>query len=227
MDLLVLHGWGHTKKEWMNLESQLRGIQAIRSVHIIDLPGFGEEPLPPTNWGIPEYAEWVSLYIKRQKLSDVILLGHSFGGRIAAYLASQDPAYVKALILSGTPTIYSPSTSVKIKKLFSKTFKSVTPDIVKSQFYSDDLKVASTKGLGGILRNVVPFDQTSFLPRIKVPTLLIWGENDDSAPLQIAHKTNTLIPKSQLKVIKKAKHNTFVSHPYLFFGYVKEFIEQL
>lgn len=224
MTILILHGWGQDKKVWEEFSSRFESNEVIA----FDLPGFGEEPLISSEWGIPEYANWVESKISEMKLNDVILLGHSFGGRIASYLASQRPEWLKALILTGSPSIYRPSLSTKFKikkykilKWISKRLKAHSPRLTA------DLGDADKRGLGKIFRKVVPFDQTEELKKINVPTLLLWGENDEPVPLRIAHEINQLIEGSQLEIIKNTGHQVVQESPFLSYGIIKKFVESL
>ncbi len=224
MTILILHGWGQGKTVWNDFISRFEGVSVIA----LDLPGFGDEPLVSNEWGVPEYADWVESKISEMKLNDVILLGHSFGGRISSYLASKRPAWLKALILTGSPSIYRPSLSTKFKikkykilKWVSKRLKAHSPRLTA------DLGDADKKGLGKIFRKVVPFDQTEELGRIDVPTLLLWGENDEPVPLRIAHEINQLVAGSQLEIINNAGHQVVQESPFLSYGIIKKFIETL
>lgn len=102
MKIVILHGWGHDKTMWGSIVKKL-GRNAIA----LDLPGFGAEPLHDKNWGVPDYANWVNRKISKYK--NVMLIGHSFGGRIAAEIASKNPENLKGLILTGAPCLYRPN----------------------------------------------------------------------------------------------------------------------
>jgi len=218
MKIVILHGWGHNGELWQNLADKF-GKDAMA----IDMPGFGNEPLIKDDWGVPDYAEWVEQKIKRYK--DVVLIGHSFGGRVVAEIASKKPKNIKAIILSGAPCLYRPSVSTKNKIIFYKLIKIFLPKDLRKIFYSGDLKSAGK--LEKIFRKVVVYDQTRQLKKINLPTLLIWGEDDTQVPLHIAKEMNKLIKKSELKVIENTGHNSYLENPNLFYGYVKNFISNL
>ena len=111
--LLLLHGWQRNKKDWSNLEKELSQKYEVISW---DLPGFGKEPLVDDNWSTPEYASWVNEKIKKELPNKkIILLGHSFGGRVASYLASCQPNYLLSLILYASPSLYRPTAEIKRK----------------------------------------------------------------------------------------------------------------
>jgi pimeloyl-ACP methyl ester carboxylesterase len=67
-------------------------------------------------------------------------------------------------------------------------------------------------------------DQRDLLPRIAVPTLLIWGEQDVRSPLSVAHQFEQAIPKAQLIVISGAGHVTNLERPEKFNDAVREFL---
>jgi len=217
MKTIILHGWGHNAQLWQGLADKLPDTVAI------DLPGFGDELLVKDDWGIPQYADWVQEKIKKN--NHAILIGHSFGGRVAAEIASKQSKNLKALVLAGAPCLYRPTKKTKLKIKLYKSLKTFLPENTHKIFYSEDLKFAGE--LKKIFRKVVVYDQTRKLKKINVPTLLIWGENDDQAPLRIAEEMSYLIPNSELKIIEKAGHNAFLEKPNLFFGWANEFIKNI
>ncbi len=227
MNIIILHGWGQQASDFDMLKIKLETLKDVKSVISFDLPGFGKEPLQGSDWGIPDYATWVNLHIKKYSNEKIVILGHSFGGRLAAYIASQKPRNLKGIILSGAPLLYLPKKDIQIKNKIFKSIKNIFPKKLKSTLYSQELKHAEKSGLGAIWRNAVIFDQSRYLPKIVVPTLFLWGELDTEAPLIVARKALELTLKGQLSIIKNAGHNSFVTHQYLYFAYVKEFLEKI
>lgn len=221
LTLVVLHGWGQSKEVWKSFADNFSNIEVV----LIDLPGFGAEPLVENTWGIPEYAEWVENRLAKINSNNIILLGHSFGGRISAYIAAKGPIWLKGLILYGTPALYRPSLSTKNKIRLAKIAKYI--GLSAKRFKNDELALADQSGLGKIFRNVVVFDQTQSLPKIKVPTLLLWGKNDDVVKPEIANEMQSLIPNSSLIILENIGHNAHLENPYLFYGTVKSFLESI
>lgn len=217
--VVILHGWGHRGTLWKSLAEKL-GKNAI----VFDLPGFGDEPLVSPNWGVPEYAEWVRKKIDKNQ--NTILIGHSFGGRVAAEIAGKNPKWLGGLVLSGAPCIYRPSLGTKIKIRIYKSLKTFLPKNLKALFYTTDLTEAREKGLEKVFRKVVVYDQTDDLRKIKVPVLLIWGENDQVVPLRIAREMNELIRGSNLKIIEGAGHNSYFDNPNLFYGTIAKWLHK-
>jgi pimeloyl-ACP methyl ester carboxylesterase len=98
--LVLLHGWG------LNRDS-LRGIGILFErrfrVHLIDLPGFGDAASPPSDWDTTMYARLVEHYLVERVAGAVVLVGHSFGGRVAVRIAASRPAWLQAVVLLAVP----------------------------------------------------------------------------------------------------------------------------
>lgn len=220
--LVILHGWNQSSSHW---DMIIQMLEKDFSVITFDLPGFRNEPLEDKNWTIPDYANWVTSKLENIQ-GDKIILGHSFGGRIASYIASNRPKWLTGLILNGAPCIYRPSLMIKTKILLAKVLKMLN---LKKIFVAknNELVNADNNGLGKVFRNAVSFDQTKILSQISVPTLLIWGEYDSIVPLRIAKEIQTLIPNSKLSVIDQVGHHAQQENPYLFYGITKNFLKNL
>lgn len=220
MKIILLHGWGQDKSVWKNLVDKLG-----RNSLCFDMPGFGKEKIVDSTWGVPEYTQWVIDKIKNY--DDVILIGHSFGGRITVEIASKNPKWLRGIILSGAPCVYKPSLKTKLKIAVFKIAKFLIPYNLRLRYFPRDLKNAIDRGLETTFRKVINYDQTNQLQKINIPSLLIWGQNDLSVPLNVANEINKSIKNSKLKIINNADHNSFLDNPNLFYGYVKKFIESI
>jgi len=217
---IVLHGWGHNAEMWSSFIDKT-------AIHFsaIDLPGFGKQKLVSDSWGIPEYADWVVKEIEKHE--DILLIGHSFGGRIAAEIASRKFSWLKGLVLSGAPCIYRPSIKTQIKIYLAQLGKRIFPNKFQDRFLSKDLMDARKAGLERIFRAVVGYNQTKQLKEIDIPTLLIWGENDSDAPVALAQEIQSYIRNSELHILEHCGHNVFLENPNLFSGYVNTFIKTI
>jgi pimeloyl-ACP methyl ester carboxylesterase len=221
--LVILHGWGQDQSSWKAFSET---ISSEMPTVVFEFPGFGRQQLLDDQWGVPEYANWT----KEQLIAidgPIILLGHSFGGRVASYIASEKPEWLHGLILYGAPCLYRPSRTVKFKILRNKLFRKMGISWLYNTTANKDLMVADQNKLGKIFRKVVPFDQTGLLPKISVSTLLVWGEHDTAVPLRIAKEMKNVITKSTLVVIERAGHNAHQEKPHLFYGIIKNFIKAI
>lgn len=222
MRIVILHGWGHSKEGWQALAQQL---SRFGSVHVWDLPGFGDEPLVSDTWGVPEYAAWVEA--KCAGLGEkVVLIGHSFGGRICAEIASHKPEWLRAMILIGAPCLYRPSVQVKARATVARVVKPFIPQFLRFKLITQDLRDAEAAGLGPVFKRVVKFDQTNQLQKISAPTLLLWGEHDVEAKLNLALEMHHLISGSELVVLPRLGHNVHLENSVLTYGTIERFLAQ-
>lgn len=230
-NLVILHGWNHSAAVWQEAQSQLKS--EVNAVYIPDLPGFGMQPQISEEATIPDYANWVKKYISQHGLDknskNVILMGHSFGGRISAYIASENPSWLETLILYAAPVIYRPTQITKIKYVLSKLVKALVGNNsrhvakIKAQL-NKELAEADANNLGKIFRNTVSFDQSALLPKIHVPTYILYGDKDIEVSWQIIAEAAQLIPHAQLEVIKNAGHNIHLENSTLFYGLLRNII---
>jgi pimeloyl-ACP methyl ester carboxylesterase len=219
--IIILHGWGHNATLWSGISSKLKnsGYQVI----IEDLPGFGSRINQAIDFKIPDYANWFSTTFEKYFDRDIILIGHSLGGRIAIELAKDNPKWLSKLILIGTPGIYEPDLKTRtIKKL---SFLKQIPMLRSlASTVNSEYELAKLTNLKGTYQSVVSYNQKDILHLIKVPTLLIWGKQDFVVPIAIAKKMNNLILVSKLEVISNCGHSPQIDNPNLLFGVIKRFL---
>lgn len=223
--IVILHGWGHSQAHWEGISHML---STENRVVVFDLPGFGDEPAPPATWGVPEYAEWVNARIAKEGLRDVVLLGHSFGGRISALLAAEQPAWLRGVVLYGAPCLYRPFFRVRVRNFIGKMIgKLPIPESFRRAYRGDEENAAMEKGMRPIFRRVVAFDETEQVRQIRVPVALVWGEHDMEAPMHIAEELKALIPNAELHVLQGGGHSVHLEQPTLFYGIIKKFLQRL
>lgn len=223
--IIILHGWMHNKRIWEPFAAKFDNASTF------DLPGFGDEPLPSYSWGIEEYTRWVIKKLERTKDRNIVLIGHSFGGRIASYLASQRPAWLSGLVLIASPSIYRPSFNVRLQNKLVPKLKYLLPDRIKTKvahlMLEDDYREIWQTKIKQVYERVVRFNQTEFLPTITVPTLILWGENDKDVKKEIQEEICELIPHSIFEIIPGSGHNIHLEKPNLLYGKISHFVETL
>ena len=217
--IVILHGWGHSREHWAHFASMFHDVD----VQTIDLPGFGSEPLVSPEWGIPEYAKWAQSKVESLKSKKVILVGHSFGGRIATYIASLNPEWLAQLILIGAPCLYMPSQKVRLLKRIAKVVKmlGLTSNPLS---LNSELTEADKKDMGEIYRRVVSYDQTEELKKIHIRTLILQGSADTYPSEEVCSAMHRLVQDSQYKVLPGVGHNIHLENPTLLYGIVRKFI---
>ena len=85
--LILLHGWG-CDVNIFNLVQQ--DLENKFKVYTIDFPGFGQSDPPAEIWGIEDYTRCLEEFTTRLSITNPILLGHSFGGRVSILYGSRN-----------------------------------------------------------------------------------------------------------------------------------------
>ena len=235
--IIILHGWGLSGEKFNPLVKVLS--RAGYDVFAPDLPGFGSSQVPDRIYELSDYAEFVRAYIKKHSISQPIILGHSFGGRIALKLSHVYPSIASALILTGTPG-YTPVPGTRLKLFilgakFGKLITSLWPislvkDWIRSRYYyavgaRDYYRANST--MREIFKRIVTESLVAPMKCVSVPCLLVWGEQDTITPLWIARKMSEVIPNATLEIIEGAAHNVPYVHPDKFSTRVLAFIRTI
>ena len=208
MTLVLLHGWG---QNIAMMEPVAKLFQDKYNILIIDLPGFGESNEPPNIWGVEEYTLMVRELIKELKIDDVILIGHSFGGRIALVYASEYK--VKKLVCLASPYCKE-LTKLPLKNRIYKQAKKIKwlnwlAKIMQNKVGSEDYKKAS-EIMRGVLVKTVNTDLSEYAKKINCPTLLIWGSMDEAVPVKRAYELEKLIKDAGVVVYEGATHYAYL-----------------
>ncbi len=197
-DVVLLHGWGQNIDMMKPLGDNFSDKYRIT---IIDLPGFGLSEEPDYAYTIFDYTDTVHELLKNLKIKNPIMMGHSFGGRIAIVYASMYD--VNKLVLFGSPCVRHEQKSAKqsVLKAFSKIkFLSPLANFAKKHIGSEDYRNASPM-MRDILVKTVNQDLSDCAKEIKCPTILIWGDNDMAVSVEEAREIEKLIKDSALVVL--------------------------
>lgn len=194
------------------------------------MPGFGEIKIK-NPYDLDKYADWLKDFIIKNKITNPILLGHSFGGSVCVKFLFKYPNPKIKLILVDAAIVrdkYSfrkriyyflvyiikpvinflriKNFILKIMKLNNSDYQNINSPIMKETFqkviYSDLIKEAS---------------------KLKNKTLIIWGDKDVVTPLTFGREINKNMKNSILKVIPNSGHFPFIDDPIKFIFYIKKF----
>ncbi|MEK7061721.1 MAG: alpha/beta hydrolase [Patescibacteria group bacterium] len=211
--LLVLHGWGSSSDRWHKIGQALseKGFYVI----IPDMPGFGQSETPKTPWNFNNYVGFVQEFTKILNLKNFSLLGHSFGGAIAVKIAVDSPQKINKLFLVACAYMRRKTVLKKVLAKISKVVRvfSFLPYylLVRKVFYKFIIKKSDYIYTKGIMKEtylkIISEDLSHHLSFIKVPTIIIWGNKDESTPIENAYFINKKISNSKLIIIPDADHN--------------------
>ena len=236
--LFILHGWG------ANLELY-RSISDVVSekypVIMFDFPGFGKSTEPQECWDVARFARLAIEFINSFDYEKIILLGHSFGGRViikisAEYVKELTSTINKIILVDSAGVLHKKSVKVRLKEKAYKTVKRVLsfypiqkiwPNAIgklQSKMGSADYAKASPI-MRQCLVKTVNEDLTPLLTSIQQSTLLIWGDQDTATPLSDGKIMEKMIPDAGLVVMEGAGHFSYLDKPHVFNAVLKSFLE--
>ena len=209
--VLALHGW---RRERGDFRKVLEGLDAVA----IDLPGFGASPPPPEAWGASDYAASAATLL-REMANPVVVIGHSFGGRVAVHLAASHPARVSGVLLAGVPLLRltnapAPSMRYRIARQLHRwgVITDARMEARRHRSGSSDYRAAS-----GVMRDVfvrlVNETYEDELREITCPVELVWGSDDTEVPVAVAERAVELLAHPSLTVLPGAGHLTPLTAP--------------
>ena len=237
---LLLHGWGCSAQLMESVQRALEG-----SMHVVapDFPGHGRNGAalpPPQPWGVPEYAAATLDVLRQLDFLPCAVIAHSFGGRVAAYLASEDTGLFTRIVLTGAAGIRPPQTEEGRKR--SERFRQLKnlcegarkarifgklPDLMEEKLRQ---KYGSRdyNALDGEMRKtfvkVISLDLSDRYARIQQPTLLIWGERDTETPLWMGQRMERDIPDAGLVVLEGGTHFAYLEQAQRFCAIARHFL---
>ncbi len=232
--MLVLYG-----EEALELDSPvLNDLAKDHELIIPSPPGFGRSERP--NWVTrPDDAAYIVLdLVDHLNLQNVPVIGFSYGGWIAAEVATKDDSFISKLVLVG-------SYGIKVGGPFDVDIKDLwvnSSDKVRSWVWHDakkgerDYTSMSDDQLTIIARNKETFARFCWEPymhnpklkhrlhRIQVPTLVVWGEQDGLTTKDYGKAYADHIPGAQFKTIAEAAHYPHMEQPEAFLKEARAFL---
>lgn len=208
IDLVYLHGWGQNIQMMMPIA---KPFIKEHNVLIIDLPGFGNSDEPNEILSIYDYADIVHEIIRKVKMKNPIIIGHSFGGKITiAYSIKYETSKIVLLASPYKQNIKKPTFKMRVYKFVKKIpVINKLEGFVKKHVGSTDYRNAS-ETMRKILVNHVNLDLTEEVKKIDVPSLLIWGTNDEAVSIEDAKELEKLIPNAGLVEYEGCTHYAYL-----------------
>lgn len=206
--IVLLHGWGQNIEMMKPIGDKFKN---DFDIIIFDLPGFGKSDEPSSVWSCYDYVQLIHDALDELKVKNPIIVGHSFGGKLGLIYASRYD--VKKLVCLASP--YCPEVTklpfrVKVFKFMKKVpIVNKLEDVVKRHMGSTDYRNAS-----GVMRDImvkhVNLDITLDVKKIKCPTLLIWGTNDQAVSIDRGYELEKLIKDAGIVVYEGCTHYAYL-----------------
>lgn len=241
--LVLLHGGISDSRVWLR---QLEDLSTEFTVVAWDAPGCGDSSDPPAAFRLADYADCLAGFIGTLGLGRPHVLGHSFGGGLALQLYGRHPTIVRTLILAGAYAGWAgslPPREVKRRLLAalemagsrSSQRDPARPNGVPAASPNPRLAAESEAIAAGLHPVGTRVMATAFaeadlrhvLPLVDVPTLLLYGEADERAPLQVAEDIHRGIRGSELVMLPRVGHESYLEAPQRFNAEVRRFLRSI
>jgi pimeloyl-ACP methyl ester carboxylesterase len=233
--LLLLHGAGGNPG-WR------RSIAALAerfTVYVPTHPGFGQSDSADWMETASDLARFYLWFLDEVGLKKVHLGGWSLGGWTAAELAVMNPDVLERVVLVAAVglkpeqgeildiffypleqlrgfMVHDPSTVPEWQELYGQA---ATPE-------ERDLQLRNREMAARLTWKPYMFNPRlpHFLPRVKVPTLIIWGQQDRIVPAICGHQYQRLLPNAELRLLDNCGHQPYLEQPEAFSGLLLDFL---
>ncbi len=216
--VLFLHGWQRSSKDFNKIAESLYNDYGISSI-ALDLPGFGASGYEfdglldeKFTAGSFDYAKKVADAIGGE-FDDFVVLGHSFGGRVAIFLQSMLQDKIKGMVLTGVPIVADPTRSKVKPNRVLKTYKilnsiKLIPDSkveeLKMRYGSTDYKNATGKVRDTLVKVIAETNADLYISELKKSNckiILAWGQNDTEIVIEVAERVIAEFPGRNITLI--------------------------
>ena len=231
--IVFIHGWTGTHLTWYNQVKYFssKGYKVV----VYDLRGHSSSE-KPVEWEYTTENMCKDLLdlVNYLNLEKFVLVGHSYGGMIAQKFAITNQERILKLVLVDTaPAVYGFALKLQIslaKFLFRIAYKRImsftkrrrknVPEII----IDEELKCPKYVALK-LLDEISKFNVKEELKLLKIPTLIIVGENDSLLPVWLSEELHSLINGSKLVIIENSEHSPQIENPERFNFVLRKFLE--
>lgn len=230
--LILLHGLFGAMSNFTGIIEYFRN---YNKVIVPLLPLFELDILHSTVGGL---AKFVNKFIEARDYKEVHLLGNSLGGHVALVQALKNPERIKSLILTGSSGLFENGMGDSypkrgdyeyIKTKTQLTFydpKTASKELVDEVYSIVNNRIKAIKIIS-LAKSAIRNNLGEELNQIKLPTLLVWGNNDSITPPFVAKEFNKLIPNSELHFIDKCGHAPMMEVPDEFNAILHKFLKKM
>lgn len=240
--LVLLHGAFGDSRDW---RPQLEALSGELTVVAWDAPGCGESFDPPADFGLHGYADCLAAFLDSLGLDRPHVLGLSFGSGLALELFRRHPTVPRSLGLVSAYAGWAGSLGREVAEQRREIFlrgaelpadevvrefsETLFTDAVPREVVNEVVEVARDfhpAGLRAIANAFADADLRDVLPRIDVPTLLLYGDADRRSPVSIGEELHAQIPGSTFVVLPGPGHVVNLEAPERFNDEVRSFLDE-
>jgi pimeloyl-ACP methyl ester carboxylesterase len=215
-----------------------------RQVIGIDLPGFGHSERNDDDLTPDRMVRKVASVLHALGVQKVDVVGHSSGAALALLLAAQKHELVRRLVLVGVVGVLRPETLLRSQLHENlNELREERPVAAKVVEKSGDALVNALaailpsasalgeSGLAGRSANVLlatsllDYNFGSAIAHVRTPSLLVWGDKDDVAPIRVGHLLDDRLPMSELEYVKDAGHVVMKDQPVVLAALINTYLD--
>ncbi len=233
LTVVFIHGSGGDREDW---RAQLDGLPQVANVIALELPGHGESD-PPGEATVEAYAQWVADFVDAMDLQTVMLVGCSLGSAITQWIALFSPkTWLVGIGLVGAgarlrvhPAFLEGLRQDKQKALAMLSDFCLSPatgEPLRERLREKYLKT-SAELVHGDLSACNEFDVMDSIHKLRLPTWILVGEDDQLTPVKYARYLHEVIAGSRLGIVPQAGHLVMMERPEEFNRLLAEFLPEL
>jgi pimeloyl-ACP methyl ester carboxylesterase len=237
--ILFVHGLAGCWRNWLeNLPHFGAGHRAIA----LDLPGFGDSPMPSWTIDMPAYGRLVHDFCERLGLDRVAaIVGNSMGGFVSTEAVIDEPSRFERLVLVSAAGISFAEAEGRRPEALLRTFEATVPLLsgarelwltrprgralafgrifrypnrVRRELLAEQMRPGvRAAGFADAIRAIGGYDTRHRLQEIEIPTLVVWGLEDQIVPVEAAIGYHRLIPESRIEIFERTGHVPQMERP--------------
>lgn len=250
--VLFVHGLGGCWRNWLeNLTHFGRTHRAIA----LDLPGFGDSPMPAWQIEMPTYGRLIHDFCEKLGIERVAaLVGNSMGGFVSTEAVIEDPKRFERLVLVSAAGISFAEAIGRRREAEVSLFEAMmaftagprrvwvtrpkgrqfafgrvfhNPNRIRPELLAEQMEPGiRAPGFADAIRAIGGYDTRHRLPEIEVPTLVVWGLNDHIVPVEAAIGYHRLIPNSRVELFERTGHVPQMERPHRFNALIDDFLTE-
>jgi pimeloyl-ACP methyl ester carboxylesterase len=224
MLFMLVHGYPLSHKIWNRVVPLLSSHNRVIAP---DLRGLGNSPATDESYSMQLLAEDLVRLMDRIKVNQTVLAGHSMGGYVCLEFARSFPDRISGLAMVASQA--APDTPEKrlgrlvsieevkkngINPIAISMLPRLTDHVELTKELKEIMLSASPLGVIGCLEGIADrADAREWLPKIKIPTLIIAGKRDSIIPISCAYEMVKLLPDSELVILDNSCHLPMMEQP--------------
>jgi 3-oxoadipate enol-lactonase len=234
--ILFLHGVGSDKSVW---HSQLAHFGRTRRAIAFDYPGYGDSDPAPSGTTRDDYASAIISAMHELGVDRAHICGLSLGGVVAIALHHADPERCASLILADTFAAHPDGPAIYQRSLDGShdlpAMAEARTDVLLAQPTDPEVRREVVETMSRIdpaafrigAEAVWLADQRDRVEEVRVPTLILVGDQDLVTPVDLSNELVDLIPDARMQVIGGAGHLINLEKPNEFNRLIEEFIAEI